>query len=271
MGLRGVGSLMLLALAGTNVQFAVGAQSVEAFEVASIRVLQVNGGPVPGCCSDVPVRSGGRIKWITTPALMIQYAYNLPKWRVSGNMPGAIFDLNAETETSATDDRIRMMFQTLLMDRLEMTAHREIRDLNGFAIVQSTKGSKIKAYAAGDRAASLPPWFQFMGDSGIAQLDGKCTLTSENGFKAVTGRRVPISRLAQVLESYLNTIVLDRSGLIGNYYFSFLFLPDSSTNDLGGPDLFTAIQEELGLKLEKQKSSIDILIIDRIDKIPTAN
>jgi len=273
MNLRRVGAALLLVGTLARMQPRVQAQGAvsESFEVASIRLLQVNGGPVPGCCSDTPSRSGGRIRWITTTGLMLQYAYNVPSWRISGNIPDSIFEVNAEADPVAGEDRIRAMFQKLLADRLKMTLHREVKDMSGFAIVQGGKGAKIKAYGPDDAAAPLPAWFRFMGDIGLTRLEGKCTISFENGFNALTGRRVPMSRLAQVLANHFHTFVLDNSGLTGNYYFGFLFTPDGNSGNLDGPDLFTAIQEELGLKLERQKGPTDILIIDRTEKIPTAN
>src|SRR4051812_47628078 len=87
MNLRRTGALILTATALTQLPSRVYGQAAGAglFDVASVRLLQTNGRPVPGCCSDAPSRSGERISWIATAGLMVQYAYNVPPWRVSGN------------------------------------------------------------------------------------------------------------------------------------------------------------------------------------------
>lgn len=84
------------------------------------------------------------------------------------------------------------------------------------------------------------------------------------GITAITGRGVPISKLADELSAGLAAFVNDRTGLTGKYYFGFKFLRDEFlTSNLEGVSLFTAIQDQLGLKLEKQKGPAEILVVDQ--------
>jgi uncharacterized protein (TIGR03435 family) len=81
-----------------------------------------------------------------------------------------------------------------------------------------------------------------------------------------------MAQLAETLSTTLGTLVLDRTGVAGNYYFGFKFLSvrNSPGDDTEGSTIFTAIQDELGLRLEKQKGSVEVLVVDHLAK-PSEN
>jgi uncharacterized protein (TIGR03435 family) len=81
---------------------------------------------------------------------------------------------------------------------------------------------------------------------------------------------VPISALASALEGQLGRPVLDQTGLKGFYEFALNWTPDNSLADaLPGPSLFTAVQEQLGLRLESTKGPVEVLVIDHAEKPDT--
>jgi uncharacterized protein (TIGR03435 family) len=94
--------------------------------------------------------------------------------------------------------------------------------------------------------------------------------------------RVPMAQMIPMLERRLGRTVIDKTGLTGNFDFSVEWTPDETLgprfgpdapqpqSDTAGPSIFTALQEQLGLKLESQKGPVEILVIDRAEK-PTEN
>jgi uncharacterized protein (TIGR03435 family) len=239
------------------------------FEVASVKVLP-----------DMPFnfgnsRSGGRIRHSTTLMGLVLYAYHLQAYQVSGMPKGPIswYAVDAETDPSATEDQIRLMFQTLLADRFKIAIHHETRELDGYALQTARNGPKIKPVNPDDKdTAPLPEWFKPKGDSFAKLIDGRIMATMEGrGITAVTGRRVSMAQLTDTLEQQLRTFVLDRTGLTGNYYFAFKCLQIDTTEDADAPTLFQALQSELGLRLDKQKGPVRMLIVDHLETVPTEN
>jgi uncharacterized protein (TIGR03435 family) len=239
------------------------------FEVASVKVL-------PDLPSGPDIRSGGRIRRSTTLMGLIMYAYRLQGFQIFGmpKPPTSWYVIDAETDPSATDDHIRLMFQTLLADRFKLVAHRETRDLDGYSLVVGKNGARIKPVPdEGKKPAPLPPWFASRGDAFAAMIEGQMLVTKEGkGTVAFTARRASMAQAADAIEQQLQMIVLDQTGLPGKYYFGFKCLQTNNLmDDADVPTLFNAVQEELGLRLDKQKHSAEILIVERFESVPTQN
>ena len=241
------------------------------FEVASVKVL-----------ADMPfgtpnIHTPDRIRRSTTLMGLVLYAYHLQGFQVSGMPKGPIswYTIDAKTNPAATDDQIRLMFQTLLADRFKLTTHRETRELNGYALVVGKNGPRIEPAKDGDKPAPLPPWFLAKGDTMIPLIEGQIMATAEgNGINAVTGRRVTLTQLAELLEQEMGAFVLDKTGLTGKYYFGFKCLQMNSPLQASAadvPDVFTALQETLGVKLQKEKGPVEMMIVDHLETVPTAN
>ena len=165
---------------------------------------------------------------------------------------------------------MRLMLQSLLAERFKMAAHRETRDVDGYALTVARSSPRIKEAKANDPPAPLPEWFQGRRPA-LADLEGKTVATGEGpGIVAITGRRVSMVQFADALQLVLQLNVFDKTGLTGNYYFALRFAKEDAPADTDAPSLFAAVQD-LGLKLEKQKGPVEMLIIDHIDKVPTEN
>src|SRR5213593_2468077 len=91
----------------------------------------------------------------------------------------------------------------------------------------------------------------------------------ERGVGAITGRRVTMLKFTETLQGLLDTAVLDQTGLAGKYYFAFRYATEDDP-DVPYPNLFAAMKE-LGLKMEKHKGPVEMLVVDHIEKIPTEN
>jgi uncharacterized protein (TIGR03435 family) len=236
------------------------------FDVASVKAVS------QPWLETAPKRAGGRITWSTDLWYMIGYAYRLQPFRISGPIPGSdsIYRVDATTAPATTDDQVRLMFQSLLADRFMMVAHRVTKDADGYALSIGKGGLKIKEAKAEDKPAPWPEWFR--NGPPPADMEGRVlTNMPEPGIGTITGRRVSFSQFSEVLQRVLQAFVLDETGLKGNYYFALRYAQENHPADTDAPSLFAAIQEDLGLKLEKHKGPIETLVVDRVEKAPTEN
>jgi uncharacterized protein (TIGR03435 family) len=154
------------------------------------------------------------------------------------------FDVEAKGDHSATDAQLGQMVQSLLADRFKLALHRETRQLPVYALVVAKNGPKIS-----EGTAARPGM-----TGGPGQLDAQ---------------KISMLILTQTLGRQLDHPVLDRTGLPGRYDFKLEWSPDES-NPAAGPSIFTAVQEQLGLKLETQTGPVEILVIDHAEK-PSEN
>ena len=184
------------------------------------------------------------------------------------------------------DQRNAMMLQ-LLVDRFTLKYHHEKRELRMYALVVAKNGLKMKPTKADDSAPGTdgPPPGDAPGP-GNGQLPrmGRRMMMMNPGHLESTG--TSIDMLAHVLSRQLSRTVVDKTGLAGEYDFTLDYTPDNmptpphgapedgaksqTQGDQGGPSLFTAVEEQLGLKLEATKGMVDVIVIDHID-LPAEN
>jgi uncharacterized protein (TIGR03435 family) len=106
-----------------------------------------------------------------------------------------------------------------------------------------------------------------------AAFEGQIFASAEGkGIAAITGRGVPLARLAETLSAELREFVIDRTGVTGNYYFGFTFrrLDYANADAPEVASVFDAVREQLGLKLERQKGPVELLVVDHVEP-PTPN
>jgi uncharacterized protein (TIGR03435 family) len=226
-----------------------------AFEVASVKLNRLGGDR--GGISLLP----GRIT-VSNMTLkgLVRYAYDVRDIQISGGPPwfdSDRWDIAATATGTITDEERRQMLQTLLADRFQLTLRLESKELPVYALTLAKSGSKMKP-----NPDEKPPRLQ-MG-------------ASVKGLLKLNGEDAPVSRLAAVLVAQVGRIVVDRTGLEGRFDFSLEWVPDAanlpSINGAkmvpaeDGPSLFTAVQEQLGLRLESTKAAVEVLVIDRAQK-----
>jgi len=233
----------------------------QSFEVASVRV----GAPIPiGENYNInlgTVSHGTLTLTNTTLADCLRFGYSLtsdsliagPDWIKSKEHRYTIV-AKAAAETSR-DEMLRML-QVLLTERFKLEFHREPREMNYYALVPSKKGPKIE----------------------LAKTDGPGPNESNGGGRIVR-RQLSMLMLATLLArfEFRGGIVLDRTGLKGLYGVNLQWTPganvnaDSNADGSAGPSLFTALQEQLGLKLESKKGPVEVMVIDGAEKNPVEN
>ena len=156
------------------------------------------------------------------------------------------------------------MLQKLLAERFNLAVHREEKEVEGYVMVVNKNGPKMKAAAPGEDHA-MP---DYLAGKTPAAFEGHIFVSMEGpGTSAITARGVSIAQLADTLSATLSTAVLDKTGLSGNFYFGLKFLAvnGSPADDAGASTIFSALQDELGLKLEKQKLIAGMLVIDHFE------
>jgi uncharacterized protein (TIGR03435 family) len=199
---------------------------------------------------------------------LLQFAYGLPKSQILGGPPwldSTMFDIDAKSDPSVDaqlhalpSDQARrqkmLMVQALLAERFQLAAHQETRELSVYALVVAKGGPKFKP----------------------SQINGT-TINSSRSRLHIAGGDDTIALLARELSQVLGRVVVNHTGLSGRYDLSLKWTPDDASQMSNGapdpdapPDIFTAIQEQLGLKLESTKGPVPVLVIDRIEP-PSAN
>lgn len=217
------------------------------FEVASVKT----GADV---FSTRPERSPGRIRWTTQLAYLVGYAYALDFSRISGAPLGAIYTIEATYDPAATEAEVRLMLQSLLSERFQMRCHRVAKETEGYALSVAKGGLRIREAKAEEGA------------------DGHVAASLQSaGVIAVRGQRATIADLAANLARSTSIPVWDLTGLTGKYDFTFRYAQDLGAESRSdAPALATALQENLGLQLKKQKGTVESLVVDHIEA-PSGN
>lgn len=266
------------------------------YEVASIKLFVLERGANPsgkiGFTETPDGLSAGRV----TVKLLIQRAYGVEDYQVSGItdwVNSEHYDVEARLGSSAMDelqkltpgDRIlarQHMLQTLLADRFNLTIHRENKEVQVYTLVVGKNGPKLH---------QLKPDVADLDKSKESAASGTGWMTIGASEGQMGGQKAPLTTLARMLTAYLHRPVLDKTGLTDKYDFTLRWTPDqiqpqrppgsqdapgNSTNSPppadpgGGPTLLTAIQEQLGLKLESAKGPVAFIVIDRVER-PSGN
>jgi uncharacterized protein (TIGR03435 family) len=193
----------------------------------------------------------------------------LPNWSDSER-----FDIEAKTEGETTPGQKRLMLQSLLADRFKLAVHWETRQLPVFALVLDKPGKfgpQLRPHA--DNPKCLDP------SAGTQQPSpGAAPLLCDN-FQwepgHARGDKQTMGDLAEVLDNYVNRVVVDKTGLPGTFDMTLEFAPElagspTATDSSDLPDIFTALKEQLGLKLESTTGPEDVLVIDHVEQ-PSPN
>jgi uncharacterized protein (TIGR03435 family) len=232
------------------------------FEVATIKPSKPD---TPGRGFTVRGRTFSTVN--TTLSSLVTFAYGLHPRQLTG-APSWVetdkYDLTAQPdgEGQPSEKQLRSMLQKLLADRFKLSFHREKRELAVYAIVVDKSGSKLTKNETDPNG--LPGLFF-------------------RGLGVLPARNATMADLAGLLQGVvLDRPVVDQTGLTGRFDFTLTWTPDETQfGELGikvppppdgatAPGLFTAMQEQLGLKLESIKAPVDVLVVDRVEK-PTDN
>jgi uncharacterized protein (TIGR03435 family) len=221
------------------------------FEVASIRPSRS-----ANTDSNLDSAPGGRLTATNiTIRELIRLAYGVKDYQIE-HAPGWIeserYDIAAKAagtrKTSFEDEQ--SLIRGLLTDRFQLKTHRETKQAQVYLLVAAKTGPKLTPHNDGSGAKT------------------------RKGCGHLAGTRLTMDVIATVLSRQFERDVLNRTGLPGKYDFELDWTPDSgpcpATPDANLPSIFTAIQQQLGLKLESSKGPVEFLIVDHVER-PSEN
>jgi uncharacterized protein (TIGR03435 family) len=233
------------------------AQSAPVFEAASIKLD-------PKAEGEDSDNSPGMLRAQMTLKRFITYAYDVQQFQVIGgphwidsdhyNVTAKLGSAETNAPPQAQSEQIRQALQTLLADRFQLKFHRESKEMSGYALTVVKSGFKL---------TEVP-------DDGGYSMSSKGNGTTRN----LTAKRIDMPRFAAFLSRAVGRPVEDRTHIAGIYSFTLEWMSDDLKNVTADqpalPSLFTAIQEQLGLKLDPRKVPAEILVVDGAER-PSEN
>lgn len=219
---------------------AFGQTAPPAFDAASIKASTA----APGSGSGITTDTGRIAARNVTLKRCIRGAYDIPESRIVGGPRWADedrFDIDAKAPGPAGGHDLMAMLQQLMAERFKLVIHRETRPLSGYALVLGKKGIAAKPSEPGERSSS------------------NATRHSIDATGCSTGC------MAMKLSEVLHAPVADATGLDGNFDFKLEWTPDDLQSQV-----FPALEEQLGLKLEGRKVPTEVIVIDSARK-PSEN
>jgi uncharacterized protein (TIGR03435 family) len=289
----GLTSLKLMRLIGFVLATAIGmAQSQNAgpaphlaFEVASIKPTAPGGRGM-----GISFRPGARVSAQNVPLrFLIRVAYDVKEFQVISGAPwtnAERYDITAKGEDGAPQSQIKLMLQALLADRFKLIFHRETREMpvfflmaakGGIKLVEPKEGSCVTPDPTAPPPAPGQPPSKFCGNMRISPQD-------------FNGTKISMVQLTTFLSDVLGRTVIDKTDFKGTFDAHLEFVRDQALAsgilgngglggpggtaaepaDSSGPSIFTAVQEQLGLKLESGKGPVEVFVIDSAEK-PSEN
>jgi uncharacterized protein (TIGR03435 family) len=221
-----------------------------AFEVASVKLNPAGGNRIEASQGRLTVTSA-------TLTTCIKWAYRVQDRQISGATSAVSdllgserYDIMAKSAGIVPESQLRLMLQNLLTERFGLAFHQQTKEMQVFALVVDKKGPKLSVSQG----------------EGDGQQQAKSRMMRQ--WKWTT-----MKQLADVLSEAMETPVLDETGLPAKYDFSLDLTPYLPANgerpDLSGM-MVTALRDQLGLRVESRRGSVEVMVIDRLEK-PSAN
>jgi len=218
-----------------------------AFDVASVKLTQYRR-PLEGpSYSYVKIVSPGRL--VASNASLyecIEWAYQIKEYQFSGpewlKSGGQNYDIEGVAPPETSPVQMRLMLQKLLTERFDMKVHHESRTLPVYDLLVAKNGPKLEP----------------------ANTDGQAGFSSAGG--RMVSQRATMAGFASWLSREVDHPVINKTDLTGFFAIKLEWIREGDS-----PSIFAALQEQLGLKLQAARAPVDILIVDRAQRIPTAN
>ena len=241
------------------------------FAVASIK-LNTSGARAVSIGASSPRVFRAENVWLR---FLIETAWNVKDYQLAGGPGWATsnrYDIDARTDTDTSFEQMRPMLQSLLADRFQLAVHHESKDLPVYALVAAKGDIRLKAENCTTRDPSQTP---------LSSCGG---LVSSP--RSLSGTAISMEQLTTALSNTMQRTVIDQTGFTGSFDVHLEWTEDQSTPgfyapglapppsalpaNASGPTVFTALQEQLGLRLESTKGPVTILVIDHAVR-PSAN
>jgi uncharacterized protein (TIGR03435 family) len=266
----------------------LGAQSTtttpeKSFEVATVKPNKTGDGRVM-----LGMQPGGRFTATNVPfRMLMRQAFDVQEFQIVGGpdwMRSDRFDVVAKAPEGEafTADSMRPMLRSLLIERFKLAYRNETREMPIYALIKAREDGKLganlkpaatdcSAVTRGRRGGGPPPAPPQPGEK------------IECGFMIGPGRMnvggMPMSNLAQALSPMVGRIVVDKTELTGTFDYELMYAPEALGGnppplinsgpvpiDPNAPTLFTALQEQLGLKLDPQRGPVQVIVVDHVEQ-----
>lgn len=214
--------------------------------------------------------------------VLVSVAYKTRPSQIIGGPPwsdSSRFDMEGEAGQAVGTDVMLLMLQVLLEDRFKLRVHRDVREGSVYDLTVAKAGYRLKA---ANCVAFDPNHLPRQAAPGEAQVNycGRMSRGRDGAKRTVDARGVDINpavgllvpSLTGLLSDVLERPVINKTGLTGAFDFRLEWADSSTTqnDDPGAPSIFTALQEQLGLRLDAAKGPVDFLVIDSAEK-PSEN
>jgi uncharacterized protein (TIGR03435 family) len=261
--------------------------SIMRFEIVSIKPNSQGGADAQGF-GEIQMLPGGRMIAEKVPLrYFIQYAYGVKPFQLVGGpswIDSAHYDIDAKAAGNASAAEMRLMMQTLLEDRFQLKTHRQTRELPVYELSAPKGAAKLPPPKEGSCDTANPNAPMAPPAPGQPGPCGRLLVSMSPAGARLSGGNVSMSELVRVLSNLLGRTVIDKTAFTGTFDVHLEFAADEAlagiprppmqapppAADLAPPSIFSAIQEQLGLKLESAKGGVEVIVIDRVER-PTAN
>jgi uncharacterized protein (TIGR03435 family) len=293
---RQIPSLVLLALV-CGVACSQPSDFTLTFEVASVKASPprpVNGPMRVGCTGGPGTNDPGRWTCQNMTVLnLISNAYNLRRYQQpTDSFDADRWEVAATMAAGTTREQFREMLKNLLKERFKLAVHFEKKEVPGYELVAAKGGVKMKEAQPpknnpdGDRAPGRGGPLQRDKEGFPILTPGQDGMAIMNGKARWVSPQCTMDRVVNMMINQLNAPVVDATGLSGKYDVNMFWQAggfsdgilrgapaggEAGASEPEGPTIFTALQEQLGLKLQSKKASIEALVVDHLEKVPTEN
>lgn len=253
-------NILSAVLAGSWLLVAQSALTQPSFEVVSIRSVPSSARPAGKKAES----DAGRLRYSYIPMLgLIANAYQVETYQLIGPswLATERYEIEAKLPQNSTRDQIPLMLQTMLADRFHFASHRETRRIPVFALVVAKDGPKMRTAQVPDSGVGLRYY-----SSTKRAIKGKIDIAELVFLLKVPGGDSPLA----------DRPLLDMTDLKGPFDIQLEWTTDSpaapgSSDADTGPTIFSALQDQLGLKLEPRRSPTEVIVVDHVDKTATEN
>ena len=184
------------------------------------------------------------------------------------------FDITVKIPEGATREQFYLMFQNMLAERFGLKVHHDRKEVQGYELTVAKNGPKFKESGPEPPKDAAPPVPQppSLGPDGFPiAIPGISGVSITRNRARGQWLRAKIERLVRDLDSAVGKPVVDATGLKEIYDISLYWVPDPMLPDSGGPTIFGALEEQLGLKLTSKKIMIPVVVVDHAERAPTEN
>jgi uncharacterized protein (TIGR03435 family) len=269
----------LLLACGAALGQAPTADASVTFDVAAVRPARSSGGE-QSVSGGPGTANPGRIMYTDCSLqTLLLIAYGVPPNQVSRNqldrlsgpawLRTEVFDIVANVPTGATQDQVPLMLRNLLIERFKLVLHHQSKEAEGYALTVAKNGpaAKLKEPAAAPKSDLDKDGFPKLAPG----VRSAYSLKADRSGARVVARQLTMAEVAKLFRTPAGGVdVVDKTGLTGSYDFTLYFSPGGTIDDPSGTFKAT-VERELGLKLEKAKIPVDVLVVDHIEKVPTEN